>query len=159
MKQRLNYSQISPKFTQKLMEFSNLMNDCSLERSLIDLCQTRASQMNGCTFCVDMHAKEAKIHGERELRLYHVPVWRESRLFTEKERAALEWTELVTDIDHRGISQADYDRIRTQLSEKEIVDLTFVLGSINAWNRMSVAFHAEHGALDKILGLDKAKLE
>jgi AhpD family alkylhydroperoxidase len=126
---------------------------------MIDLVQTRASQLNGCTFCVDMHVKEAKIHGERELRLYHLPVWRESTLFTDKERAALEWTEILTKVSSSGVSDAEYSAAREHLTDKEIVDLTFAIGIINVWNRFNAAFRGQHGTLDKMYGLDKAGLE
>lgn len=159
MEQRLNYFEHAPKLGQKLAELGQLARTGTLSNTIVDLCNTRASQLNGCTFCVDMHSKEAKIHGERELRLYHLPVWRESRLFTDKERAALEWTELVTVLTAKGIADEDYRRVRDHLSEKEITELTFVIGVINAWNRLNAAFHGQHGSMDKMMGLEKAGLE
>src|SRR5690349_4126212 len=99
MAQRLNYYQQSPELVKKLLEMSDAVKHGSLGNTLIDLVNIRASQINGCGFCVDMHSKEAKLHGERELRLYHIPIWRESTLFSETERAALEWTEAVTKLD------------------------------------------------------------
>ena len=159
MKARLNYMQHGPKFMQKLMELSQVTTECSLTPTLITLAQTRASQMNGCTFCVDMHVKEGKIQGERELRLYHVPVWRESTLFDEKERAVLEWTEVVTDLDFKGISDEVYNRVREQLSENEIVELTYAIGIINVWNRLNASFRTVPGGADKMFGLDKANLK
>jgi len=95
MNPRINYNQHSPNLIKKLLELSQL-NVENLDRSLIDLVHIRASQINGCAFCLDMHVKEARIHGERELRLYHLAIWRESPLFSARERAALEWTENVT---------------------------------------------------------------
>lgn len=159
MSQRANHGQIAPELVQKLVDLSNAIKDGPLSPQLIDLVQTRASQMNGCTFCVDMHVKEAKLHGERELRLYHLPVWRESHLFTEKERAALEWTELITHLTPKGISDEQYGRMREHFSEKEIVDLTFAIGVINVWNRVNAVSQAKHGTLDKYFGLDQAGLE
>jgi AhpD family alkylhydroperoxidase len=158
MTQRLNYMQQSPELLKKFVEFSNLLRDSSIEQSLADLVVLRASQINGCAFCVDMHSKEAKIHGERELRLYHVAIWHESPLFSPRERAALEWTEVLTKLPEGGVSDDVYERVRTQLSEKELSDLTFQLMSINGWNRASIAFRSVPGAYDKLYGLDKAKL-
>ena len=96
MSQRLDYSQQSPELTQKLFELTQASKKSSLGNTILDLINIRVSQVNGCGFCVDMHCKEAKIHGERELRVHHLPVWRESPLYSDKERAALEWTETVT---------------------------------------------------------------
>src|SRR5678816_2008138 len=97
---------------QKLLELGQLSAKGSLSPTLNDLVHIRASQLNGCAFCLDMHVKEAKIHGERELRLYHVAIWRESPLFSEKERAALEWTETVTNLSSHGIPDELYRRVR-----------------------------------------------
>ena len=108
--------------------------------------------------CIDMHVKEARIRGERELRLYHVSLWRESTLFNDKERAALEWTEALTKLSDHGVSDEIYEKVRKVLSEKEISDLTFSIGVINFWNRLNVGFRTTPGALDKMLGLTKANL-
>lgn len=153
---RLNHGAESPELVKKLVEVG--MTKSSVDPVIKNLIDIRASQMNGCTFCVDMHVKEAKIRGERELRVHHVSVWRESKLFTDKERAALEWTELVTQLSPKGISDQDYERALTFFSKKELSDLTFAIGVINVWNRLNVAFHAEPGGLDKYFGLDKAGL-
>lgn len=158
MSQRLNYMQQSPEFFKKLMEFNNVQNDCSIETAILDLVHIRASQLNGCGFCVDMHVKEAKIHGERELRIYHLPIWRESTLFSARERAALEWTELVTRLPEHGIPDEAYNRAREQFSEKEISDLTFSITIINTWNRISISFKAVPGSADVAYGLTKAGL-
>jgi alkylhydroperoxidase family enzyme len=114
--------------------------------------------MNGCGFCLDMHVKEAKIHGERELRLYHIPIWRESTLFSPRERAALAWTEILTKMPEHGVPDDTYDRVRGQFSEKELSDLTFSVMAINAWNRVNVAFQTVPGSADKAYGLTKAGL-
>ena len=114
--------------------------------------------MNGCAFCLDMHVKEAKLHGERELRLYHVATWRESPLFTPKERTALALTEALTQIAPTGVSDELYTELREHFSEKELSTLTFRVMTINAWNRVNVAFRTTPGVLDKVLGLDKAGL-
>jgi len=158
MTQRINYMKQSPELSKKFLEFSNLLNNSSIERSTADLVAIRASQINGCAFCVDMHVKEAKIHGERELRLYHLAVWRESSLFIPRERAALAWTEILTKLPEGGVPDDIYERVRTQLSEKELSDLTFLIISINGWNRASIAFKSVPGEFDKAYGLDKANL-
>jgi AhpD family alkylhydroperoxidase len=156
---RLNHLQQSPELVKKLQDFSMaIANSGHIEQGLSHLVDIRASQMNGCAFCLDMHAKEAKLHGERELRLYHVAIWRESPLFTPKERAALAWTEALTQIAQTGISDELYAEVREQFSEKELSTLTFRVMGINAWNRANVAFRPTPGAHDKAFGLDKAGL-
>ena len=158
MTQRLNYAQQSPELFRKLSELSMALKDSAIEQKIQDLVHIRASQINGCAFCLDMHVKEAKIHGESELRLHHIAVWRESNLFIPRERAALAWTEAVTKLHEGGIPDELYERVRGQLSEKEISDLTFVIMVINAWNRASIAFKTVPGSADKAYGLDKAGL-
>lgn len=158
MSQRIQYAKQSPELVSKLFELSQLSLKGSIERSLIDLVNLRASLLNGCAFCVDMHAKEAKIHGERELRIIHVPIWRESTLFTDRERAALEWTEAVTKLSAHGVSDEIFDLVSAHLSEKEISDLTFAIGIINAWNRLAIPFRAVPGSSDVAFGLIKSGL-
>ncbi len=157
MTQRINYMQQSPELFKKFVEFS-LAKGSSIEESIGDLVAIRASQMNSCAVCVDMHIKQAKIHGERELRIHHLTVWRESTLFAPRERAALAWTEILTKLPEQGVPDEIYDRVRTQLSEKELSDLTFLVMSINGWNRINVAFKVVPGSFDKAYGLDKAQL-
>lgn len=158
MTQRLNYAQQSPELFRKLSELSMALKDSAIEQKIQDLVHIRASQINGCAFCLDMHVKEAKIHGESELRLYHIAIWRESNLFIPRERAALAWTEAVTKLHEGGIPDELYERVRGQLSEKEISDLTFAVMVINAWNRASIAFKTVPGSADKAYGLDRAGL-
>lgn len=156
---RLSYAQQSPELVKKLQELSMaIAKSGHIEPALSYLVDIRASQMNGCAFCLDMHVKEAKLHGERELRLYHVAIWRESPLFTPKERAALAWTEALTRIAPTGISDELYAEMREQFSETELSTLTFRVMGINAWNRANVAFRTTPGAKDKAFGLDKAGL-
>ena len=158
MSQRLDYQQQSPDLFKKFVEFSVQTQKSSIEPSIRDLVNIRASQMNGCAFCLDMHVKEATIHGERPLRLHHVASWRESPLFAPRERAALAWTEALTQLSPQGVADDIYERVRTQLSEKEITDLTFDIMAINAWNRVNVGFRTVPGTADKAFGLDKARL-
>ncbi|HEX3718827.1 MAG TPA: carboxymuconolactone decarboxylase family protein [Verrucomicrobiae bacterium] len=158
MSQRLNFYQQSPELTKKLLDLSQASKNSSLGNTLLDLVNIRASQLNGCAFCLDMHSKEAKIHNERELRIYHIPIWRESTLFSETERAALEWTEAVTKLSEHGVSDEVYNRVRSHLSEKQISELTFAIAVINAWNRLSISFKSVPGSADEMLGLTKAGL-
>jgi AhpD family alkylhydroperoxidase len=158
MSQRLDYQQQSPELFKKLIEFSMLVEKSSIEQPIRDLVSIRASQINGCAFCVDMHIKQATLHGERPLRLHHLAIWRESTLFAPRERAVLAWTEALTQIPAHGVPDDIYERVRTQLSEKEISDLSFVVMNINAWNRVNIGFQTVPGSLDKAFGLDKANL-
>ncbi len=156
---RLNHMQQSPELVKKLVDLSmSVANSGHLEPGLSNLVDIRASQMNGCAFCLDMHVKEAKLHGERELRLYHVAIWRESPLFTPKERAALALTEALTQIAPSGVSDELYAEAREQFSEKELSTLIFRVIGINAWNRANVAVRTTPGVQDKVFGLDKAGL-
>ena len=152
---RLDYSRLSAELFKKYLDFSMAFK---MDETLANLVDIRASQLNGCAFCLDMHIKQAKIHGERELRLHHVAIWRESQLFTPKERAALAWTEALTRIAPEGISDAAYAEAREQFSEAELSDLTWRVAAINGWNRLNVAFRNAPGSKDKLYGLDKAGL-
>lgn len=158
MTQRLNYMQQSPQLFKKLIEFSTLVKASGLDEAIHDLVNIRASQLNGCAFCLDMHIKQAHIRGERALRLHHIAIWRESSLFEPRERAALAWTELLTRIPEHGVADADYQAALAQFSEKELSELTFHVMAINAWNRANVAFQTPPGIHDKAFGLDKANL-
>src|SRR3954465_8757164 len=140
MNQRIDAFKLSPELVQTLAEFSTLVDDCGIEKTILLLVSIRASQINGCIFCLDMHVKEAKLNGERELRLYHLPAWRESPLFELRERAALAWTEALTKLGEGGVSDELYQRVLGQYSEKELSDLTFSVMAINAWNRLNIAF-------------------
>lgn len=158
MTQRINYAEQSSEYFKKFTAFSTSLNGSAIEEGIRHLVEIRASQMNGCGLCVDMHIKQATIHGERALRLHHLVIWRESTLFAPRERAALAWTEVLTRIPEHGVSDEIYERVRTQLSEKEISDLTFIVMSINAWNRANVAFRTVPGSFDAAFGLGKANL-
>ena len=159
MSQRLDYYSTSPNLSRKLFELSQAVKESSLGNTLLDLVNMRASQLNGCALCLDMHCKEAKIHGERELRIYHIPIWRESTLFSDTERAALEWTEGLTKLSEHGVSDEVYDRVRAQFSETQISELTFAVAVINAWNRLNISFRNVPGSADEMLGLTKAGLK
>ncbi len=157
---RIDFSQQTPDLVRKLQELSLATGKSGqLEPRLAFLVDIRASQMNGCAFCLDMHVKEAKIHGERELRLHHVAIWRESPQFEAKERAALALTEALTQMSPAGVSDALYAEVREHFSEAQFSTLLFRIAAINAWNRINVACHTPPGTRDKAYGLDKAGLE
>ena len=158
MTQRVDYAKQSPELLKKFVEFLNAIKEGAIEESIRDLVVIRASQINRCAFCLDMHVKQARLHGERELRLYHLAAWRESTLFAPRERAALAWTEALTLLSDQGVPDELYERVRTQLSEKEISDLTFLVMSTNAWSRLNIGFKSVPGSADKLFGLDKAAL-
>jgi AhpD family alkylhydroperoxidase len=158
MNPRIDYNRHTPDLVKKLFELSQANSKGELERTILDLVHIRASQINGCAFCLDMHVKEARLHGERELRLYHVPIWRESPLFTEKERAAFEWTEAVTKLSG-PIPETLYAHVREHFSEKEMADLTFAVGLINLWNRLNISSPVTPGSLDAMLGLSGSGLK
>ncbi len=158
MSQRLDWFNASPNLSQKLLEFSQAVTKSSLGNTILDLVNIRASQINGCAFCLDMHSKEAKIHGENELRLYHVAIWRESPLFSETERAVLEWTEAVTKLSDQEVADEVYERVRKHLSETQISELTFAIAVINSWNRLNISFRTVPGSADELFGLTKAGL-
>lgn len=155
MQARPDYSRLSADLFKKYLDFSMAFR---MDEGLALLVEIRASQLNGCAFCLDMHVKQARIHGERELRLHHLAIWRESPLFTPRERAALAWTEALTRIAPEGISDAAYAEAREQFAEAELAELTFRVAAINGWNRLNVAFRTVPGSKDGLLGLDQAGL-
>ena len=120
-----------------------------LDHSLLELVKLRASYINSCAYCVDMHSKDARAEGETEQRIYAVPVWHETPFFTPRERAALEWTETVTKIADRGVPDDVYERARSEFSDEELVELTMAVIAINGWNRLAIAFGAEPGAYQR----------
>ena len=139
MKPRLDYGTVAPGTYDAMDALDRYLQDCSLEKALIMLVQLRASQLNGCAYCLDMHWKDLRAIGENEQRLYSLDAWRECPYYTERERAALAWTEAVTLITNDHVSDAVYEAVRQQFSERELSDLTLALAAINAWNRLSVA--------------------
>ncbi len=155
---RPDYTKLSPELARQYLAFSMALKNSAIEKKLHDLVNIRVSQMNGCAFCVDMHVKEAKIAGERELRLHHIAIWRESTLFDARERAALAWAEVLTKLPEHGVPDEIYEAVRAELSEKEISDLTFCVMGINGWNRVSVGFRSVPGSRDAAYGLTKAGL-
>ena len=159
MTQRLNHFELSAPLYEKMAAFSIATKEqSSLDTKLLHLIDARVSMLNGCAFCLDMHVKEAKIAGERELRLYHLATWKESGLFSAKEKAALKWAEAVTELSPDGISEEIFQSVREELSEQEVSDLTFAVASINSWNRLAIPFNVVPGSADAMFGLERAGL-
>lgn len=156
--QRLDYLKLAGPAFQHLFGLDQYCKNSSVDSTILRLVQLYASQLNGCAFCVDIHSKEAKIHGERELRLYHVAVWEDSPLFSDKEKVALEWTKAVTLINQGSVSEDLFQRMKEYFSDQEIVDLNMQVAFINLFNRFGATFKSVPGERDKILGLDKSNL-
>lgn len=144
MQTRLNPHTTAPETMKAMLDLEAHVKASGLEHSLIELVKTRASQINGCAYCLHMHTKDARAAGETEARLYLLNAWRESRLYTARERAALEWTETLTLIAETHAPDAAYDTVKAQFNPKEIVELTLLIGAINAWNRFAVGFRSIH---------------
>ena len=140
MKQRLDFYKANPTAVKALMGVEEVIGKSSLEKSLTELVRLRASQINGCAFCVDMHTTDARKGGETDRRLATVVVWRETPFFTDRERAALEWTEAVTLVSHDHVPDAVWEAVKPHFSEAELVDLTLLVSAINAWNRFAISF-------------------
>ena len=141
--QRLDIATASPAAYKAMLNLEHAVRDSGLEHSLIELVKLRASQINGCGFCVDMHSSDARKAGESERRLYAVAVWRETPFFTPRERAALAWTEALTRLSQQPALEADFAALREQFSEREMVDLSLAISAINSWNRLAVGFGAQ----------------
>jgi AhpD family alkylhydroperoxidase len=144
MKPRMNYYQAAPETIKALVAVEEQIQASGLEKSLIELVKTRASQINGCAFCINMHTQDARKQGETEQRLYLLNAWHESPLYTDRERAALAWTEALTLIAETHAPDDVYEGVRAHFSESETVNLTMLIGAINAWNRLAIAFRAVH---------------
>ncbi len=158
MNPRADYAQLSPAFFKKYLDFSTSMKDGRIDEILRELVYLRASQLNGCAFCVDMHVKKLKIAGERDLRVHHVAIWHESPLFSARERAAFAWTEALTRLSGKGIADDLYEEVRAEFNDLELADLTFAIIAINGWNRASVAYQTVPGSRDAAYGLTAAGL-
>jgi len=131
-----------------MLALEGYLDRCGLERSLTELVKLRASQINGCAYCIDMHTKDARAAGETEQRLYLLDAWRESPFYSPRERAALAWTESVTRVSETHVPDEVYDEARQRFSEKELVDLNWVVVAINAWNRLAIPFRTPPGTYE-----------
>ncbi len=146
MPPRIRYPQAAPDAYRAMAALQSYVNGTDLEHLLLELVKLRASYMNGCAYCVDMHTKDARVAGETEQRIYAVPVWRETPFFTPRERAALAWTEAVTALGHGGVPDDVYAEAREHFDEASLVRLTMAVIVINGWNRLAVAFQSEVGS-------------
>jgi AhpD family alkylhydroperoxidase len=144
-KARIDYKKFGGDAYRAMAGLERYVHQCGLEPKLLELVKFRASQMNGCAYCMDMHSKDARQAGESEQRLFTISSWRETPFFTERERAALAWTEAVTRISPESVDDGLYAEVRKHFSEKEIVDLTLAVITINGWNRLAISFRSEPG--------------
>jgi AhpD family alkylhydroperoxidase len=145
MEPRLNVFDIAPEPIKILVQLEAYLKHSTLERPLLELVKLRASQLNGCAYCIDMHTKDARAAGETEQRLFCLNAWRECPFYTDRERAALEWTEAVTLITHGHVPDDLFERVKAVFSDKELADLNFAVVAINAWNRIAIPFRAVPG--------------
>ena len=145
MQPRIDYRKYAQQPLQSMLALEKYISESGLDPKLVHLVKMRASQINGCAYCLDMHSLDARAEGESEQRLYTLDAWRETPFFTDRERAALAWTEALTLISHTRAPDDVYDEVKKQFSEKEIVDLTFVIGTINLWNRLAISLRAVPG--------------
>jgi len=148
MKQRLNYSEKAPDALKGMLELEKYVHGSGLERSLYELVKTRASQINGCAYCIDMHTKDARKAGETEQRLYTLSAWRETPFYSDRERAALAWTEALTLITENEVPDSLYEATREHFNEQEIVALTMAIVAINGWNRLAIGFRTVPGTYE-----------
>jgi AhpD family alkylhydroperoxidase len=140
MQSRLDFYKANPHAIKAMLALEERIGKSSLEKSLAELVRLRASQINGCAFCVDMHTTDARKAGETDRRLATVVVWRESPFFTDRERAALEWTESLTLVSQEHVPDAVWEAVKPHFSDEEIVDLTLLVSAINGWNRFAIGF-------------------
>lgn len=146
LEQRINYSKTASEGVENLRKLEAYIRSTDLEPELVELVKLRASQMNGCAYCIDMHAKDARSHGESEQRLYGVSAWRESPFYSERERAALAWVESVTIISEDQVPDEVYHQVKEHFTDKELVDLTLAVIAINSWNRLAISFRTPPGS-------------
>ena len=145
MQPRIAYTKLAKPAFEALMGVEKYLAGSSIDHGLLHLVKLRASQINGCAYCIDMHWKDARAAGETEQRLYGLPAWRESPYYTDRERGALAWVEAITSVTDGHVSDAVYDEARAHLDEQELVDLTWAAAAINAWNRLAIAARVPPG--------------
>ena len=146
MEPRIHYKSVAPSAYRAMAGLEAYLRECSLEKPLRELVKLKASQINGCAFCIDMHSKDARAGGETEQRLYALSAWRETPFFSDRERAALAWTEAVTMVGQTHVPDEVYEQARAHFDEKELVDLTLAVVAINGWNRLAVSFRSVPGS-------------
>lgn len=142
MEARFNYAKAAPGAYKAMLGLEQYLRECGLEESLLRLVKLRASQINGCAYCLDMHWKDLRAIGENEQRLYSLDAWRECPFYSDRERAALQWTEAVTLISDGHVPDEVYEKVRLHFSEKELSDLTLAVATINGWNRLLISSRA-----------------
>jgi AhpD family alkylhydroperoxidase len=152
MNTRIEYGTVAPGALAAMRGLETYVHGTGLEPALLELVKIRASQLNGCAYCLDMHAKDARAAGEKEQRLYAVAAWHETPFFTDRERAALAWSEAITRVGEAHVPDEVYELARRHFGEKELVDLTMALIAINGWNRLAVAFRTVPGSYKPELG-------
>ena len=145
MQARLNPAKVAPGAYHAMLTLENYVAKTRLEPSLLELVRFRTSQINGCAYCLDMHSKDARAKGETEQRLYALSAWRETPFFTDRERAALDWTEALTLVSQTHAPDDVYERVRQRFTEEELVNLTMAIVAINGWNRIAIGFRAVPG--------------
>jgi len=147
---RINYNKAAPEVLRAMMSLEQQVQKSGLEQSLLNLVKLRASQINGCAYCIDMHSKDARAQGETEQRLYELDAWRETEFYSGRERAALAWTEAVTLVANGHVPDEVYREVRELFSEADLVNLTLAVVAINGWNRLGIAFRAEPGSYQPV---------
>jgi len=145
MEQRMDYTKVAPGVYQAMLGLGKYLTQSGLEPVLQDMVKLRASQINGCAYCIDMHSLDARAAGETEQRLYALNAWRETPFYTERERAALAWIEALTLVSQTHVPDSAFEEVKAHFSDKEIVDLTYVGTTINAWNRLAIAMRSVPG--------------
>ena len=145
MEERIHYAKVAPGAYHAMLGLEHYLHDCGLEIPLIHLIKLRTSQINGCAYCLDMHWKDLRAIGESEQRLYSLDAWEESPYYTERERAALLWTDTVTRVADTHVPDDVYEKVKEHFSEKELADLTLAVATINAWNRLAIAARTTPG--------------
>jgi AhpD family alkylhydroperoxidase len=145
MEPRLDYRKFRPEPLQAMLLLEQYIASCGLDHKLVHMLKLRVSQINGCAYCIDMHSLDARAAGETEQRLYALDAWRETPFYTERERAALAWVESITRVSETHVPDSVFDEVKAHFSDQEIVDLTFVASTINAWNRLAVPLRSVPG--------------
>ncbi len=143
---RIEYPKVAPEVLNAMLTLERQVHASGLEESLLDLVKLRASQINGCAYCIDMHTKDARARGETEQRLYELDAWRETPFYSERERAALAWTEAVTLVTDGHVPDQLFEEVRRHFTDRELANLTLAVVAINGWNRLGIAFRAEPGS-------------
>ena len=158
MEERIHYAKAAPLAYHAMLGLEKYLRECGIEEGLLHLMKLRASQINGCAYCLDMHWKDLKAIGETEQRMYSLDAWRECPYYSDRERAALAWTDAVTRVAETHVPDEVYQEVKKQFSEKELADLTVAVATINAWNRLAIAGAHDAGNLSAAGGDQEERL-